>query len=163
MSTVAVSAAEFRDAMAVLAAPVAIATTRYAGRDFGFTASTVTAMSLDPPLISVAIDRSNGCHEPFVRAGEFVVSVLTERHRALAARFAQRGADKFAGGGTGTFPGSQLPAITGALALYRCTRRAVLPVGDHDLLVGELVTVVHGPAARPLVWYSRTFHTAEPA
>jgi flavin reductase ActVB len=154
-----VSAAEFRDAMALLVAPVAVATTHHEGRDWGFTASAVTGLSLDPPLLAVAIGRTSSCHKAFAEADEFVVNVLGTRNRDIAVRFAKRGIDRFAGGGTGRLPGTRLPTVADAVAHYRCRRRSILAVGDHDLVVGELTMVVRRATDRPLAWYSRDFHS----
>ncbi|WP_234580918.1 flavin reductase family protein [Micromonospora sp. MH99] len=154
------SADEFRNAMALLAAPVAIVTTLFDGRRWGFTASAVTGLSLSPPLVSVAIDRVSRSHGAFVLAKEFVVNVLAEQHREIASRFARLGPDKFANHTDSTFPGTSLPAIDQAIAQYRCTRQAVVPVGDHDLVVGEVSMVLRDPARRPLLWYERGFHAA---
>jgi flavin reductase ActVB len=53
--------------------------------------------------------------------------------------------------------------VTDASAVYRCTRQDVVPVGDHDLFIGELTDVrLRTEAAHPLTWYRRAFHRPEP-
>jgi flavin reductase ActVB len=158
-----VGADRFREAMARLAAPVVVVTARHGGRDWGMTASAVMSVSLDPPLVTVAIDRAAGCHGAFTQADEFVVSVLDSRQQDLARRFARSGVDRFAGGGTDALDGDGPPAVLGAGVVCRCERWDVLAVGDHDLLVGRPTWIGLGEAGQPLLWYRRAFHRPDPA
>jgi flavin reductase (DIM6/NTAB) family NADH-FMN oxidoreductase RutF len=77
--TVPVDGAAFRSAMALLAAPVTVVTGRTAeGDPFGFTASAVTSLSLDPPLLLICVNRGANSHDPLVRARSFCVNVLDD-------------------------------------------------------------------------------------
>ncbi|WP_042407620.1 flavin reductase family protein [Streptacidiphilus carbonis] len=161
---VEVDADRFREAMARLAAPVVVVTTRYGERDWGMTASAVMSVSLDPPLVTVGIARTAGCHRALTRAPEFVINVLGDRQQDLARRFAGRGVDRFAGGGTDALPGSGLPVVRGAGVVCRCERWDVVTVGDHDLLIGRPVAIeLAETAGDPLLWYRRSFGRAAPA
>ncbi|WP_308356084.1 flavin reductase family protein [Streptomyces sp. ODS05-4] len=150
---------QFRDAMARLAAPVTVVTTTDPdGRRWGFTASAVTSVSLDPPLILVGITRGSTCHQPLTTAAEFVVNVLADHHETLARRFAAHGVDRFAGGDFDTWPGTDLPRLADAAVLLRCTVTGVVPAGDHDLLLGAPVEARTSGSSGALVWYQRGFH-----
>ncbi len=158
------AAGQFRDAMAQLAAPVTIVTTvDDEGRPWGFTASSVASVSLDPPLVLVGLSHTSSCHNALVSSAEFVVNVLGERHRALAKRFSEHGIDRFAGSGLTTWPGSALPYLPDAAAAFRCLTWQAVPAGDHDLLLGALTDTRTGPGSGPsasaLLWYRRAFHT----
>jgi flavin reductase ActVB len=153
---------QFREAMTLLAAPVTIVTTLDAnGRRWGFTASSVTSGSLDPPLVLVGVARTSSCHRALVSAPEFVVNVVGDQHRELVTRFATHGVDRFAGGDFTEWPGSDLPCLPDATVSYRCLSHSVMPVGDHDLLVGALTGVRLGAPGRALLWYRRRFHSPE--
>ncbi|WP_412076211.1 flavin reductase family protein [Streptomyces xanthophaeus] len=150
----------FRDAMALLPAALTVVTTVDGlGRRWGFTASSVTSVSLGPPLLMVGVGRTSSCHEALVNAPEFVVNVLGGQHRDLAAKFAAHGVDRFAGEEFAHWPGTSLPVLPDAHAAYRCLRHEVVPAGDHDLLLGALAGVRAGHPGSPLLWYRRTFHT----
>ncbi|GHE93842.1 FMN reductase [Streptomyces longispororuber] len=156
----------FKDAMALLAAPVSVITTvDAAGRRWGFTASSVSSVSLEPPLVMVGIALTSSCHAPMSTAEEFVINVLDERHREVARRFAARGVDRFAGSGFGGWPGrAGLPHLPDAKVLLRCRTVDVIRAGDHDLLLGTPLEIRTGSAATPpLLWYRRDFHTPAPA
>lgn len=158
----AVSGEVFRDAMALLAAPLAIVTTRDAeGRRWGFTASSVTSVSLDPPLLLVGLSHTSSCYGAFTDSPEFAVNVLGERHRDLARRFSTPGVDRFAGQDFASFGGQGPPYLPDAHVALRCAVADRIRTGDHDLLIGA-PTGVHARAARrPLLWYRRGFRTPE--
>jgi flavin reductase ActVB len=150
---------EFRDAMALLAAPVTVVTTVDAeGHRWGFTASAVMSVSLDPPLVLVGVTRGSSCHGPLTAAGEFVINVLGADHGELARRFAGRVTERFVGGEFAEWPGSSLPVLPGAAVLLRCTVAQIVPAGDHDLLLGSPVDVRTDGSSGALLWYQRGFH-----
>jgi flavin reductase ActVB len=156
------AAQTFRDAMALLAAPVSVVTALDPdGRRRGFTASSVVSVSLDPPLIMAGVALTSSCHATLTTAPEFVVNVLGEQHRHLARRFAAQDVDRFAGGGFAPWEGSGTPCLTDAALLVRCRTARIVRAGDHDLVLGTPVEFRHGPeATAPLLWYRRGFHTA---
>ncbi|UAL71301.1 flavin reductase family protein [Streptomyces angustmyceticus] len=146
--------------MAHLAAPLTIITTTDAeGNRRGFTASAVTSVSMEPPLLLVGIGRTSSCHAILTTGTEFVVNLLGAAHADVARTFARSGADRFATGEFAQWPGSGLPVLADAHAAFRCRRVDVLPAGDHDLLIGELLEVRQGPGGEPLLWYQREFRT----
>jgi flavin reductase ActVB len=155
---VPVDSETFRDAMARLAAPLSVITTcDESGKAWGFTASSVSAASLEPPLVLVGISHTSSCAGVLSTAPEFVVNVLDRRQHAVAKRFATPGVDRFAGQDFGRWPGSDLPCLPDAHVALRCVVRGRIPVGDHDLLVGELTGVITGGPTEPLLWHERAF------
>ncbi|MFI1786443.1 flavin reductase family protein [Streptomyces rubiginosohelvolus] len=155
-----VDARRFRDAMALLAAPVTVVTTVDTdGRRRGFTASSVTSVSAEPPLLLVGVTRGASCHQPLLAAGEFVVNVLGDHHGDLARRFASSGVDRFAGGEFEEWPACGLPYLPDAAVALRCTTAGVVAAGDHDLLLGTPAGIRGHGSSGALVWYQRAFHT----
>jgi flavin reductase ActVB len=133
-----ITAAECRDAMARLATGVTIVTTSDAGgRWWGLTASSFTPISVDPPLVLVCIAFDARCHRVFAAAQAFRVNVLGTEHGRLAARFATRGADKFAGG---EFRADDhgLPDLPDALVGLRCAIAERTDRGDHTILIAGI-------------------------
>src|SRR3546814_4469031 len=91
----------FKDAMAALPSGVTIVTTcDDAWRPWGFTASAITSLSMDPPLVLICLAKSARCHPAFMALDRWNIHILGEEHTELAYRFASRDADKF---GTGEF------------------------------------------------------------
>ena len=78
----------FKQGMRRLAAGVSIVTTAEGGVPFGFAATSVTAVSVDPsPLLLVCVNRSVSCHDVILRMGRFCVNVLRENHVETAMLF----------------------------------------------------------------------------
>ena len=132
----AVDAAEFRDAMSAWASGVAIVTTRGAdGRQFGFTATSFTAVSMRPPMVLVCLDRDASCSAAFARANAYAVHILHSGQEQIARRFARHGEDKFA---DLDVRADGLPVFGDALALLECRITERLVAGDHAVLIGTV-------------------------
>ena len=63
------------------------------------TASSLASVSLQPPLISVCVDREADMHDLIVAAPEFVVNILESGQEELSRRFADKHEDRFDGVG----------------------------------------------------------------
>ncbi len=131
-------AARFRHTMSQLATGVTVVTARAPrGRAVGITASSVTSLSLDPPMLLVCVGRDAEIHDVLLEAERFGVSVLGARQILLAQRFADRGRQHLEDGESVTSPGG-VPLIPGTLARIECRRRAHLAGGDHTIVTGTL-------------------------
>ncbi|MEW1550078.1 flavin reductase family protein [Streptomyces tsukubensis] len=157
----ALDGAEFREAMSFLAAPLTIVTARDAeGCLWGFTASSVTSVSLEPPLVLVGISQTSSCFGALSEATEFSINILGGDDRDLARTFATSGADRFSGVRSADWPDSAVPYLADIAVALRCVVAGRIPVGDHTLLIGELSGVRgQGTAVSPLMWYRRDFRT----
>ncbi|MEU5437985.1 flavin reductase family protein [Streptomyces sp. NPDC020719] len=157
----ALGSAEFREAMSFLAAPLTIITARDAEeRLWGFTASSVTSVSLEPPLVLVGISQTSSCFRALSEAAEFSINILGSDHRDLAQTFATSGVDRFSGVRLADWPDSAVPYLADIAVALRCVVTSRMQVGDHGLLIGEPSAVRRqGTAGAPLVWYGRDFRT----
>ena len=115
------------------------------------TANSVASVSLEPPLLSVCIDRQAELHDIILAASGFAVNILESGQEALARRFADPHEDRFQGVGYQT--GSQGEILLGgAIGFIGCRRYAQYPGGDHSIIVG-LVTSGSTAEGRPLLYY----------
>lgn len=130
---------------------VAVVTVDAAGQRLGLTVSSLVALSLEPPLVGVAISRQAALHELLREAGGFAVSLLAAGQEWLAQHFA-RGVPPIAmWHGIATEPGaSGAPLLAGALGWLECELRGEVEAGTHTLFVGEALRVELGPPAPPL-------------
>jgi flavin reductase (DIM6/NTAB) family NADH-FMN oxidoreductase RutF len=87
----------FREVMAGVATPVAVVTTLTGDGPHGTTVSSFASLSLAPPMVMAALDRSSGLLSRLVVGAPFGVNVLGSHQAELAGVFARRGGDKFAG------------------------------------------------------------------
>jgi flavin reductase (DIM6/NTAB) family NADH-FMN oxidoreductase RutF len=122
---------------------VALVTVQDGEELFAKTVSSFCVLSLEPPLVSVAIDRRS----PLVRAargsGSYAVSILNSRQEQVARRFATPGA----GRALGPFTGVPMRA-----AWFDCRLDGVLPGGDHAVLVGRVLSADPG-GGEPLLYH----------
>jgi flavin reductase (DIM6/NTAB) family NADH-FMN oxidoreductase RutF len=147
-----VAAEEFRRACGRFATGVAIASVIDAqGSPHGLTVSSFTSVSMDPPLVLICLGHTVSAIHHFRAATHFGINILAEDQRALSERFARKGHDRFDGlewqaGETGA------PLLAGVLAAIECAVHRIVPMGDHDILVGEMVhTMVH--EGEPLLYF----------
>ena len=152
MSSTEIDPSQFRQLLGHFATGVTILTVATSdGRPLGMTANSLASVSLDPPLISVCVDREADMHDAILQAPEFVVNVLAGDQETLARRFADEHEDRFDGIGYRLSP-EGLILLDGVLAHLECRRYAEYPGGDHTIVVGRLIG---GDArdGRPLLFY----------
>ena len=142
----------FRRACGLFPTGVAVLTTRALdGTPHGITINSFSSISLDPPLVMVAIAHECPFLNHFETSGFYAVNILREEHVDLSIRFAELPEGRFTGvpwraGATGS------PLVEGVLGMLECRTVQALDVGDHRVLVGEVVEVGIGEG-RPLVFF----------
>ncbi len=131
---------------------VAVVTVDAAGQRLGLTVSSFVSLSLQPPLVGVAIDRQAAMHELVREAGSFALSLLAGHQEALAHHFA-RGVPPIAmWRGIPAREGVLgAPLLDGALGWIECRLAGECPAGDHTLFQGEVVAVELGTGGPALV------------
>jgi 3-hydroxy-9,10-secoandrosta-1,3,5(10)-triene-9,17-dione monooxygenase reductase component len=136
-------------------------------RPLGITVNALSSVSLDPPLVMVALDRRRFL-TPVVRsAGRYAVNVLSEEQQALSDCFAgapvEPGREAFCG--AAWHPGETgLPIIDGAIASLECTVVETFSAGDHDLFIGRVDALgTEDDHPMPLLYYRRRYLRIERA
>lgn len=130
---------------------VAVVTVDADGQRVGLTVATLVGLSLEPPLVGVAVARQAALHELLREAGGFAVSILAAGQEALAAHFA-RGMPPIAmWHGVEVEPGGRAPLLAGAAAWLECSLAAEFAVGTHTFFTGAVESARLGPAERPLL------------
>jgi flavin reductase (DIM6/NTAB) family NADH-FMN oxidoreductase RutF len=141
----AIDLATFRTLMGSFPTGVAVVTSRGgAGELAGMTASALSSVSLDPPLLVVCVDRATDFHRSIEGAPRFAVSVLAADQETLSRRFASETENRFDGVGY-TLDQYGLPLLDGAVAHVVCERWDARAAGDHTLFFGLVI----GGAAFP--------------
>jgi flavin reductase (DIM6/NTAB) family NADH-FMN oxidoreductase RutF len=160
----------FRQLMGRFVTGVSVVTTTSDGRPEGITVNALAPVSLQPPLVMVALDRRRFI-TPMVRElGRYAVNVLGEDQQALSDCFAHAavkpGREDFCGAAWHGGP-TGLPLINGAIAGLECTVVETYPAGDHDLFIGRVDALEDGgPAAEeigPLLYFRRRYLRIEQA
>jgi flavin reductase (DIM6/NTAB) family NADH-FMN oxidoreductase RutF len=146
----------FREVMASVPAPVTVVTTFADGRPHGSTVSSFASLSLDPPMVLIALDLGSGLLRLLRRAGRFAVNVLASDQRELALAFARKGDDRF-GEVSWTMTGG-LPRLAGVTAWLACEVDGIVTGGDHGIAMGRVVAAEHS-ALPPLTYHRRLYGT----
>ena len=87
---------EFRDIIGRFASGVTVITVEHEDQRYGTTASAVSSLSLEPPMLLVCLNKSSSTGQAIAAARHFAVNILGEGQADAAMRFAGKG-DKFAG------------------------------------------------------------------
>jgi flavin reductase (DIM6/NTAB) family NADH-FMN oxidoreductase RutF len=148
-----VTSEEFRRGCGRFATGVTIASVLDAGgAPHGLTVNSFTSVSLEPPLILISLGHGVTAIQHFRTSKYFAINILSVGQRSLSDRFARKGQDRF--DGTEWLPGvTGAPLLPDALAAIECAVYRIIPMGDHDLFVGEVVraTVAEGD---PLLYFA---------
>jgi flavin reductase (DIM6/NTAB) family NADH-FMN oxidoreductase RutF len=138
--------------------PVGVVTVEVSGQAAGLTVDSLVALSIDPPLVGVAVRRHAALHELIREAGAFAVSVLASGQEHLAQHFARGVPPIGLWTGIETSPGELGgPLVEGALGWIECRLASELETGDHTLFVGEVTSVRRGPGREALVHLRRAY------
>ncbi|MBH5333881.1 flavin reductase family protein [Streptomyces pactum] len=127
-------------------------------RPTGFTATSLTSVSMDPPLLSFGVGTGSSSWPVFATAGYVGVHVLGEHQRELAATFARSGADRFAPPTRWRTGPHGVPLLAGVPAWLVCEVTARIPAGDHRLLIASPVAGDASGAGRPLLYHQGCFN-----
>jgi flavin reductase (DIM6/NTAB) family NADH-FMN oxidoreductase RutF len=150
---------EFRDVIGHFASGVTIISTARSEELFGTTASAVSSLSVDPPMVLICMNKSSSTGQAVSDAGAFAVNVLNEDQRELAERFATKATDKFAGTAHAIGPFGQ-PLLDGALAHLECQVIEEVTGGTHTVFLANVQTA-SAAAGTPLAYYRGTFGRLE--
>lgn len=135
---------------------VSVVVAQVGERRHGLTVSSLTSLSLDPPLVGISIALQASLHELLKDAGEWAVSVLGGDQEELAQHFA-RSVPPIA-----LWDGIDLreddPRLLAGAAGWLVARTVdhVL-AGDHTFFVGEVVHIEEGSAPTSLVYLHRGY------
>jgi flavin reductase (DIM6/NTAB) family NADH-FMN oxidoreductase RutF len=172
MSDSALHPDAFKAAFRRLASGVCVVMFRRLGRPHGFTATSVTPVSMLPPKLLFCVATGNDSHAHLAVGARVGVSLLAAGQRPLSDRFAGKaGPDGYDDVATVEGPGGGL-LLPGALAGLEARVAQLLPAGDHTIFVCDLDgavlegplsgTAANGEEAQPLLHFARAYHALAP-
>jgi flavin reductase (DIM6/NTAB) family NADH-FMN oxidoreductase RutF len=143
---------ELKALMREVPQPVSVVTVGAAGQKTGLTVVSLVSLSLEPPLVGIAVRRHAALHELLREAGAFAVSILAAGQDGLAQHFARGVPPIVLWQGIETRDGELgAPLLEGALGWIECRLVSEHPTGDHTLFVGDVVSAARGPGREALV------------
>jgi flavin reductase len=134
------------------------------GSVHGMTVNSFSSVSLDPMLVLVCLNKTSRGLGLIERAGAFVVNVLSAGQQDVSRWFA----DRHRPVGSAMFDGIPFePGVTGcpvlaeATASFDCQLRQSHRAGDHLIVLGEVVALVHRPQLEPLIFHAGAYRSLE--
>ncbi|HEX4721322.1 MAG TPA: flavin reductase family protein [Pseudonocardiaceae bacterium] len=160
-----VAIADLKGAARRLTTGVSVLTSAHDGRVHGATVSSASVLSAQPPLMVCAfLRRGSALTELALGSGRFAMNVLSGRQALLADWFANpdrpKGVRQFDLIGWDADPSTGVPLLRDALAQLVCRLADLVPAGDHDLLLAEVVAGAVG-VGNPLVTFDGGLHDVE--
>lgn len=149
----------FRDVAGRFTSGVTVITTTASGKRYGTTASAMSSLSMDPPMILICLNKTSDTGAAVLKSGTFAVNILAKGQEHLASQFAIKGDDKFVDVDVseGTMGD---PLLNGTLATMQCRTVETVAGGTHTVFLAEVV----GAEARdlePLTYFRGRFGRLE--
>lgn len=155
-------AAEFRLAMRRLASGVALVTSCDAeGRPCGIAMTAFMSLTMDPPALLIAVNRTASLCSPLLEYGRFAVNMLSEGQADLCKGFVTTpAAGRFDKLGWSEGPDG-IPVVHGAVASIVCAVDKAEAFGSHIVIRGLVEQVMLGDCERPLAYLDGRYGTVQ--
>ena len=141
----------FRSVMGTFATGVAIVATEWKGELFGATINSLTSVSLEPCMLLVCTSEGSATGTAIRKRELFSVNILGQHQSELSARFTGTQKSRFEDLAV-AFSADGLPLLQGAAANMCCRVSAIHKAGDHDIILGEVLSGEE-IACTPLVFH----------
>jgi len=148
--------AAFKNAMRHLAGAVSVITTGRGDQRTGFTATSVSSFSMDPPAMIVCLNRTSSSWPVLQEHQGFCINVLAHDQLHIADRFAGRGGAK----GAARYEGASWQelvtgalSLSGALTVIDCELDEAIERHSHAILIGRVRAIRTRDAAEPLLYW----------
>lgn len=147
----------YRDLMSNWTTGVSVVTAYNDGRPAGCTVSSLTSVSLDPPLLLIGLARASRMFRFMANAQTFCVNILADDQGHLSSAFATGGdhAERFADVAVSEVAGA--PVIHGCVANAICEVHSEFTVGDRVLVVGQPLQHTVARHREPLAIFRRSW------
>ncbi|CAN5304379.1 flavin reductase family protein [soil metagenome] len=150
-----ISGDEFRRALGNYPTGVTVITATTESGPVGMACNSLTAVSLDPPLVLVCAAHTSETWPLIQETGHFVVNVMADDQADTTRRFARKGTDRFTT--VGLHQRSHGIGLDGAVAWIECTIQDEHRAGDHTIVVGRVLELEAPDQREPLVFFRGGF------
>lgn len=159
---------DLRPVMTHLASGVSVVSTRdVVGRDCALTITSLVSLSLNPPLVLVAVKREGFLHDALTVADGWAVTMLAADQVGLAeytARHRYPGdTDDFSAYPHRRGRSSDSLYFVDGVAAIECVPETLVDAGDHTVAVGRVVRIADDCNGRePLLYHERAYRLVGP-
>ena len=149
----------YRSALGGFGTGVALVAARdEAGNAHGMIINSLTSVSLHPPIVLWCLANSSAAFKVFTEAPAFSLNILRSDDAEVAQRFSRKG-DR-------VIPPEQIctmesgaPVLAAAVASLDCRLRLRQPMGDHEVIYGDVVAYRADPGVDALGFFRGRFVT----
>lgn len=138
------------------AAGVAVITAQGDG-PVGFTATSLTSVSAEPPMVSFGVATASLSWRVLAQVDSVGIHLLAEHQQDLAVTFSRRGVDRFAPPTRWRTGPEGVPVLDDVPAWLVCRTVSRIPAGDHHLVLAEVVVGGCAATGRPLIYHQGAF------
>lgn len=155
-----IDAGRFREAMSRVTGAVHIVTTDGPAGLGGITATAVTSISLEPPMMLFCINKTSRSAARMKKNGVFCINTLTSADQTLSDIFAGRThqhLDERFAAGTWSKLATGAPVLTSALVAFDCRFAEAKEVATHLIMIGIVEAVEIGSGGEALLYARRKY------
>jgi flavin reductase (DIM6/NTAB) family NADH-FMN oxidoreductase RutF len=124
----------------------------------GFTATSLTSLSLAPPMVSFGIGTTTSSWPHVERATSAVVNFLAADQEQAARTFATSGIDRFAAPTRWHRLPQGDPVLDGVVGWLRVELERFVPAGDHRVAIGRVQQAWSDGSRAPLMFHNGGYH-----
>lgn len=146
-----VSQETFLAAMRQMPASVTIIATAAGDSRFGFTATSVCSLSVEPPQILVCVNQETACHNAILESKAFSVNLISTDQADLSTRFSSPPEEGRFETGEWSAGTSGAPILLNAVVSFECALRNQFDCGTHTIMIGAVIDA--HLAAKPALLY----------
>jgi flavin reductase (DIM6/NTAB) family NADH-FMN oxidoreductase RutF len=149
---------KLRAAMRAWSAGVTVVTAVHEGRQSGATVNSFTSISLEPPLLTVTLQKTSKTHDFVSKSRAFGLTMLSTDQTHLADLFAGKtpAADRFDGLQMETLVTGS-PLIVGGLAWLDCRVVETYDAVGSTLFIAEALAAQTMNGREPLIYHNREY------
>lgn len=134
-----VSSQEYRHVLGHFVTGVTVVTAMSGGQPVGFTCQSMSALSLNPPLILICPGKGSTTWPRIAAAGTFAVNLLSAEQGPVCSAFGRSGPNKFDGLGWNPGELTGAPVLDGVLGWLECEIQDIHEGGDHWIVTARVL------------------------
>jgi flavin reductase (DIM6/NTAB) family NADH-FMN oxidoreductase RutF len=130
-----------------------------AGNAHGMIINSLTSVSLNPPIMLWCLAHTSSVFDIYATAPAFSLNILRSDGQDVARQYSRRGADRVIPPDRVCRMTSGAPVLTAAVASLDCRLRLRQPMGDHEVIYGDVVAYRADPGVDALGFFRGRFVT----
>ncbi len=140
---------------------VTVVTTFYDGAPHGMTVSSFTSVSLEPPLVTIALEKTAATCRMVLKSRRFAVNLLSQNQPQISDVFAYANHHERFLKIRYRVERNVYPVLDGVIGVLMCVVDDVHEAGDHLVVVGRVEAAEVYSDEPPLVYLQRQYHTVK--